>query len=83
MDVSQGSDILDGQAKRLEERDLLRVAAPAAAAENELADFRDDVVVADRALPLGEEEITGFVERRFAAVDEEAGALHRLGVELA
>ena len=49
----------------------------------ELAELGPDVLGADRALALREEEVARLVDRRLAPVDEERRVAHRRGVELA
>ena len=56
---------------------------PATGADQQLADLGADVLRADRALALRDEEVAGLVQRRLAAVDEQRRARHRRRVELA
>src|SRR5688572_31403089 len=84
VDPPRRRDVLDRQAKRLEERDLLRRAAPddARRVEEQLADLADDVVVADESFALRHEKVAALVERRFAAVDVESRPGDRRAIEL-
>ena len=69
--VLGGGQILDGEAERLEDRDLLRRPSPLRRADQELADLGADVLRPDRALAQREEEVARLVHRRLAPVDEE------------
>ncbi len=83
IDMMGGGEVLDREAQRLEEGDLGGRAAAGEAAEQQVADLPLDVVLGDDAFAQREEEVARFVDRRFAAVDEQAGAGDRRAVELA
>src|SRR5690349_18802495 len=63
-DVQRRGEILDRETEGLEEGDVLRVAAPFAAADQQLANFGDDVVRADVAVLERDENITRLFEGR-------------------
>src|SRR5215831_302256 len=72
VDVLRGSDVLDRETDRLEQRDLVGVASPLDGAEQDLAELARDVRVRHRPLAAREEEVAGLRQRRLPAVDEEA-----------
>ena len=82
-DVLGGGEILDGEAERLEDRQLVVRAPARRRADQHLADLGADVLRADRALALREQEVAGLVDGRLAPVDEERRVAHRRRVELA
>src|SRR5262245_59978230 len=58
----RGGEVLDADAERLEQRDLGGAAPARHAAEQQLAEHADHVVVADAALALREQEVAGLVQ---------------------
>ena len=73
VDVLRGGDVLDREAERLEERDLVRRRRARGLADEDLAELADDVLVADGALLLRRcRKSPASRERRLAPVDEEA-----------
>src|SRR5262245_49714675 len=82
-EVAGGREILDGDAERLEQRDLVGRAPAGDPAEEDVPELARDVVVADRALALRDQEVAGLGERRLAAIDDQPRPRDRGGVELA
>src|SRR5437867_3986932 len=70
IDIVRGGQVLDRQPQRLEEGDLLRRRPPFDLPEQHVAQLADDVVVPQRPLAFGNEEITCLGEDRLAAVGE-------------
>src|SRR5205085_8023320 len=70
-DVVRGGEVLDRDAERLEERALVARLPSRRRADQHLSELGDDVIVADRALPTGNEDVARLGERRLAAVDIE------------
>ena len=62
----------------LKTRQLVRRRAARVGADQHLAELREDVLRADRALRGGEQVVAGLVQRRLAPVDEEARRGHGL-----
>src|SRR3990172_105959 len=76
-------EVFDGQPDRLEQRDLAAGCPARFRADQHFADLGFDVLRPDPALPRRPPVIAGFVERRLAPVDEQAGRGHRRRVDLA
>src|SRR6185503_21004468 len=71
VDVMRGGDVFDGEAQRLEDRDLLRGAPPVHAAEEDVPQLTLHVIVADGPFRARDEEVAGLVRGRLAAVHED------------
>src|SRR6267143_2009174 len=83
IDVVSRGEILDREPERLEQGDLL-LRAPAGNAPQEHApDLADDVILADRSLGSGDEEVPGLVERGLEPIHIEPRALDGRRVQLA
>ena len=76
-------EVFDRQAERFEQRDILRRCSAGSAVNKNLAEFPENMIVVDRAFSFGDEEVAGLVQRRFPAIDEQAGANDGLRVKLA
>src|SRR5687768_7830091 len=83
VDVVRGGEVLDRDPERLVQRHLVGRAPARDAVEQHVAELGRDVVVADRALGPGDPEVSRFVERGLSAIDDQARADDRGGVELA
>src|SRR5436309_234217 len=66
-DVRRG-DVLDAEAERLEERDLLGRSAARDPTRQHVAELAADVLVGDGTLPLRDQEVARFVEGGLAEV---------------
>src|SRR6266404_851684 len=76
-------DVLDREAERLEERDLVRRPPSPGAAGQHLADLGDDVGVCNGPFLLGDQEVSGFVQGRLAPVHVETRLDDGRRIELA
>src|SRR5438093_741978 len=83
VDETRRGHVLDAEAQRFEERDLLGRAPPGHLPEKDVPDLTHDVVVSDGALFPWDQKISRLVERRFPPVHIEPRARHRARVELA
>src|SRR5688572_23328222 len=81
--IGGDDEVLDGDPQRLEERDLLLRPPTGAATEQDFAQLAADVLVSEHSLALRDEEVSGFVQRRLAAVDEQSRAQHGVRIQLA
>ena len=78
-----GGHVLDAEAERLEERDLLPRPPSLGLTREHLADLGQDVRVVHGALRSREEEVARLAQHRLAPVDEEPRAHDRGRVQLA
>src|SRR5258706_9680967 len=62
VDVVRRRQVLDGDAERLEERDLLAVTPPRQLPEEQIPELADDVRVVHEPLLLREDEVSGLGE---------------------
>src|SRR5262245_26829533 len=83
MDLPRGGEVLDGDAERFVDGDVLTRDASGDRAQKDLADLTEQVRVADGPLRPGQQEIARFLLARLAAIGEEPRALDRLRIELA
>src|SRR3954454_20477064 len=77
VDVLGGGQVLDRDAQRLEDGDVFGRQPALNAAEQEVAEVAQEVVLGDRSFLERNEEVAGLLQDRFAAVAEEAGAADR------
>src|ERR1044071_3342191 len=82
-DVRCRREILDREAERFEQCDVLIVSPTLAAPDEQLADLGDDVLGADVAIMQGDENVAGLFEGGFASVDVQPRFDDSGGVELA
>src|SRR5262252_1686058 len=80
--VCRGREILDGQAERLEERDLFFAPAPRHASDQHFSNLTDDVIGPDLARLERREQVAWFLERGFPAIDVQSRSNHSRRVEL-
>ncbi len=76
-------EVLDRDAERLEDGQLVLVLAAWVRPEQHLAELGLDVVRAEGAFRRGDEVVAGLVQGGLAPIDERASVRHRLRVELA
>src|SRR5579885_3190117 len=83
VDVLGGGQVLDRDPQRLEDRDVLGRDPPRDPQEEKVPQVAQEVVLPERPLLQGDEEVARLLHHRLLEVAEEAGAGDRRGVELA
>src|SRR6266404_3238982 len=78
-----GGEVFEGGADGFEEGNLVVVAPPGAAAAGQLEEVAGDVVLGDDSGAQRLDNVARLLAGAFACVDEDAGAPHRVVIDLA